>query len=80
MSWHMFGIWLFLGVPRCLGPRIKLREWLIFLLSTLKRERSFSRLFRGMIWDTSKWGLTEKQQRWGLSNLESLESFPTSVG
>ena len=57
VSWNMYGIWFFLDVIRCLAPRTKLREW---LSSSLKWEHSFFGLFRGKIWNMSKWGLIEK--------------------
>ena len=52
-----------------------------FLASCLKWEHSFCGLFRGKIWNMSKWGLAEKQQRWNFPKrgVPSALYFKTSM-
>ena len=66
----MFWTWL-LDLIRCLGPRTKCREWFAFLLPPWSGNRvsvAYSEAKYG-----SKWGVVEKQQRWSLSRMESLQ-------
>jgi len=77
ISWNMFGIWLLLGVVWGLGPKTKTQGMINFLASPLKWEQCFFGLFRGKIWNMSKWCLTEKQQR-GAFLQWSPFSFPIS--
>lgn len=72
MSWKMFRICFFLGVIRYLRLRTTLRMT-DFLASPLNWGHSFFGLFRGKIWNMSKWGPPERQQRQRLSKMVSIQ-------
>lgn len=66
----MFGIWT-LGVIRCSGPRTKQR--MIHFLASPYVGKELLGLFRGRIRNMRIRSLAEKQQRWRLSRVESLQ-------